>query len=202
MPDPTTCRKASANYEKIAAGLSRALLEITDAVAVCAKECALYATKASVSGIANLYTHIFYFLRSAIEWYTTRSSKRLLSSFNEDFYKAFEDQIGNIKQISISINREAQHASRSELRYLRLRVENFEQSVGMGLQGLAREAAERREREVKAAEEKAKELEKLRMLMADPSSLLRLVARGTSTLLQGQASDLLLDLDSQSKGKY
>lgn len=193
--------KASANYEKIAAGLSRALLEITDAVAVCAKECALYATKASIGGIARLYASIFCFLRNAIEWYTKRSLKRLLSSFKEDFYDKFEDQIANIKLQSASINREAQHASHSELRYMRLCFARFEQNMGIGLQGLEREAAERREREMRAAEEKERELEKLRMLIADPSRLLHLVANGTSALLQGQASALLLDLDTQSKGK-
>ena len=193
--------KASANYEKIAAGLSRALLEITDAVALCTKECALYATKASIGGIARLYASIFCFLRNAIEWYTKRSSKRLLSSFKEDFYEKFEDQIANIKLQSALVNREAQHASRTEIRYMRLRFDKFEQDMGIGLKGLEREAAERREREVKAVEEKERELEKLRMLIADPSRLLHLVAHGTSALLQGQASALLLDLDTQSRGK-
>ena len=181
--------------------MSRALLEITEAVAICAKECALYATEASIGGIARLYAGIFCFLRNAIEWYRKRSSKRLLSSFKEDFYDNFEEQVTNIKQQSTSIHREAQHASHSELRYLRLRFAKFEQSMGIGLQGLAREAAERRAREMRAAEEKDSELEKLRMLIADPSSLLHRVAHRISALLQAQGSTLLLNLDTQSKGK-
>ena len=182
--------------------MSRALLEITEAVAVCAKECALYSTEASISGIARLYASIFCFLRNAIEWYTKKSSKRLLSSFREDFYDKFEDQIANIKQQSALINREAQHASHSELRYMRLRFANFERNMGIGLQGLEREAAERKEREIKAAEGKSRELEDLRRLLADPSKLLRLVANGTSTLLQDQGSTILSDLDTESKGEY
>lgn len=73
--------------------------------------------------------------------------------------------------------------------------------MGIGLQGLAREAAERRAREMRAAEEKDSELEKLRMLIADPSSLLHRVAHRISALLQAQGSTLLLNLDTQSKGK-
>ena len=114
VSDSATGLKAAANYEKIAAGLSRTLFEITEAVAVCAKECALYATEASIGNIAALYAHIFCFLRNAIEWYTKKSSRRLLSSFKEDFYENFEEQIADIKQISNLINREAQHASHSD----------------------------------------------------------------------------------------
>ena len=194
--------KASANYEKIAAGLSRALLDITEVVAVCAKECALYATKAFIGSIATLYAHIFCFLRNAIEWYTKRSSRRLLSSFKEDFYEKFEDQIANIKHISASINREAQHASNSEVRYMRLRLAKFEQSVGIGLQGLERDAAERRKREERAAEEKARELKQIRMLLADQPRMLHLVAHEVKALLQGQASVFLLDKHTQSSGEY
>ena len=189
-----TLLKASANYEKIAAGLSRALLEITEAVAVCAKECALYTTKALIGGIATLYAHIFCFLRNAIEWYTKRSSSRLLASFKEDFYEKFEDQVATIKQISASINREAQHASNSELRYLRLRLAKFEQSVGMGLQGWEREAAERIQREERVVEE----LRKIRMLHADQPRLLG----AFKALLQGQASAFLLDRNTQNNGEH
>ena len=184
--------KASANYEKIAAGLSRALLEITEAVAVCAKECALYATKALIGSIATLYAHIFCFLRNAIEWYTKRSSNRLLSSFKEDFYERFEEQVTNIKRLSASINREAQHASNSEVRYMRLRLAKFEQSMGMGLQGLEREAAERRESQERVFEE----LKKLRMLYADQPRFLD----AFKALLQGQASDFLHERYTQGDG--
>lgn len=194
--------KATANYEKIAAGFSRALLEITEAVAICAKECALYATKALIGSIATLYAHIFCFLRNAIEWYTKRSSSRLLSSFKEDFYERFEDQIANIKQISASINRQAHHASHSELRYTRLRLAKFEQSAGIGLQGLEREAAERRMREERAAEEKARESEYIRMLLTDQSKILHNATHGIKALLQGQASVFLLKEHAQSMGKY
>ena len=194
--------KASANYERIAAGLSRALLEITDAVAVCAKECALYATKALIGGIATLYAHIFCFLRNAIEWYTKRSSSRLLSSFKEDFYEKFEDQVANIKQISASINREAQHASHSEIRYMRTDFAKVGQNLSTGLQGLQREAAERREREERAAKEKAREEDNIRMLLADQPGLLHLVALGAKALLQGQASDFLHDGHTQNRGKF
>lgn len=124
---------------------------------MCTKECSLYATKALIGSIATLYAHIFCFLRNAIEWYTKRSSCRLLSSFKEDFHERFEDQVANIKQSSASINREIHHASHSELRYTRLRLAKFEHSARIGLQGLEIEAADRRVREERAAEEKARE---------------------------------------------
>ena len=162
----------------------------------------MYATKALIGCIATLYAHIFGFLRNAIEWYTKRSSNRLLSSFKEDFYEKFEDQIANIKHISDSINREAQHASNSELRYLRLRLANFEQSAGIGLQGLEREAAERREREERVAEETARELRNIRRLVTEQPRNLHVVAHGIKALLQGEASVFLRDGQIQSRGSF
>lgn len=76
------------------------------------------------------------------------------------------------------------------------------QSLSIGLQGLQREAAERKEREERAVKEKAREEENIRMLFADRPRLLHLVALGAKTLLQGQASDFLLDGHTQIKGKY
>lgn len=181
--------------------MSRALLEITEAVAVCAKECALYATKALIGGIATLYAHIFCFLRNAIEWYMKRSSSRLLSSFKEDFYDKFEDQVANIKQISASISREAQHASHSEIRYMRSEFAKVGQNLSVGLEGLQKEAAERREREERAAKEKVREEENIRTLFADQPRLLHLVALGAKALFQGQASAFLLDGHTQNMSK-
>ena len=72
----------------------------------------------------------------------------------------------------------------------------------MGLLGLEREAAERRERELRVAKENAKELEQLHMLLTEPSSLLHLVACKTSALLQEQGLAPLLDREAQRKGKH
>lgn len=78
----------------------------------------------------------------------------------------------------------------------------FGQKLGIGLQGLQREAAERREREERVIKEKSKELENMHMLFADQPRLLQLVALGAKALLQGQASAFLIDEQSQSRGRY
>ena len=184
--------QASANYEKIAAGLSQALLEISEAVDACVKECTLFATETMGRYIANMYAHIFFFLRGAIQWFTRKSIRRVLSSFQEDFYEHFEDQITNIKRISATIKRESQHASNAETRYLRLSLEKFEEDMVIGLQGLERETAERRYQEVKASEERRKEGDTTRLLIQEQSKKLeQFVARGIKALLVGQASQFI-----------
>ena len=147
------------NYEKVAVGLSRSLLEINEAVDACAKECARYDTKSMRRNIANLYAHIFFFLRGTIGWYTRKSARRLLASFKEDFYEQFEDQISNIKSTSTSINREAQQGLGSEMRYTRLSMEDFREGTVIGLQGLHREAALMRFQNERAEEQRAREAE-------------------------------------------
>lgn len=85
---------------------------------------------------------------------------------------------------------------------MRLVSAKFEHDMGIRLQDLQREAAERREREERAAKEKARELENMRILCADPPRLLQLVALEAKALLQGQASAFLLDGHAQSRGRY
>ena len=161
--------KASANYEKIAEGLSRSLLEITEAVQSCTRECLLYRTKAMQHDIADLYAHIFLFLRDTLSWYTKKSIRRVLSSFKEDFYDHFEDQIANIQRISNALNRRAQHASQSELRYTRLLVEDVSRNQRLALRKEEREAAERRYQEQKALDDKEREAQKIKSLEEDQS---------------------------------
>ena len=79
---------------------------------------------------------------------------------------------------------------------------NFEQSVGIGLQGLEREAAERREREERIAEETARELRNIRMLVIEQPRNLRLVAHSNKALLQGEASVFLRTEHTQSRGRF
>ena len=156
--------KASANYENIAEGLAQSLFEITEAVESCVRECSLYPTKDIQYGVANLYAHIFLFLRDALGWYTKKSIRRLLASFKEDFYQQFEDQISNIQKISLKITRKAQYASQSELRYTRLLVEDLKENQRLGLEREEREAADRRYQEQKAIDEREKELQRLKVL--------------------------------------
>ena len=192
------------NYEKIAEGLSRALQEISEAVDACAKDCAVYRTQAMQHSIANLYAHIFFFLRNTIDWYMRKSIKRALSSLREDFYERFEDEISNIKRISLAISRDAQHGSHSELRYTRMVLEKLTEDTVIGLQDLKREAAERKYREVRAAEERAREREAMRVLEMEKINRLddlhRLIGASAKALLMEEATAFVSDGTYSTQG--
>ncbi|KAG8525528.1 uncharacterized protein KY384_009172 [Bacidia gigantensis] len=120
-----TLIQASMNYERIAEGLSRALEEITDAVDACVKEVTLYPTIAMKRSIANLYAHVFLFMRRTIEWYLKRSFSRTLSSLNDNYYDQFQAEISNVTRFSEIIKREAQLGSGAEIRTTRLALDHF-----------------------------------------------------------------------------
>ena len=163
----------------------------------------MYPTKAIQHGVADLYAHIFLFLRDALSWYTKRSIRRMLSSFNEDFYEHFEDQIDNVKRISLAINRKAQHSSHSELRYTRLLVEDLKKDQRLGLVKEEREAAERRYQDQKAAEERYKEQEKIRLLEQEQArrveDLLRKMGASFKSICVEEVSKLLAGENTGSK---
>lgn len=185
------------NYEKIAEGLSRALQEISEAVAACVKNCGVYRTQAMQHNIASLYAHIFFFLRNTIDWYLKKSIKRALASLREDFYKRFEDELSNIKRISLAISREAQHGSHSETRYTRIVLEKLAEDTVIGLRDLKRDVAERKYREERAAEERAREREAIRALelekMIRLDDLHRLIGASAKALLLEKASTFVSD---------
>ena len=128
----------NANYENIALGLPRSLLEITEAVEACVKECSLYPTQTMQYSVADLYAHIFLFLRDTLVWYTQRSIRRVVSSPQEDFYEHFEDRVSNIKSTSLGIGRKAQHASQTELRFVRLQAEDLSKEREKGVENTRR----------------------------------------------------------------
>ena len=77
--------------------------------------------------IGTLYSHIFDFFKSAMEWYESRSMKKLLNSFNESFYDRSEEQIIKIKSLSDWLQKKGNLKSRAELRDLRLVVDQMAQ---------------------------------------------------------------------------
>ncbi|KAL8721872.1 MAG: hypothetical protein Q9181_007617, partial [Wetmoreana brouardii] len=190
------------NYEKIAEGLSQALEEISEAVDACVKDGMVYRTQAMQNYIADLYAHIFLFLRHTIDWYMRKSIKRALSSLREDFYERFENEISNIKRLSQAICREAQHGSHSEIRYTRLVMEKHIEESVIGLQDLKRDMAERKYREEKAAEEKTRRREAKRVLELDKRERLddlhRLIGASAKALLLPMAS---LFVSESTKGQ-
>ncbi|KAF2104081.1 hypothetical protein NA57DRAFT_70292 [Rhizodiscina lignyota] len=171
---PSSSEYASVNYQKIAEGLSKALLEINDIVAAVNKETLIYPTTAMQHVVANLYAHIFLFLKEVMAWYTKRSHHRLLSSFREDFYEHFEDHIRIIREISWSINREAQASSMAEGRYTRLMVEDLAQMLSsiIGSEGRRREEAQARFERAKASRQLLQEGERTDYLKQERNYIL------------------------------
>ena len=127
----------------------------------------VFSTQAMQHNIANLYAHIFFFLRNTIGWYMRKSIKRALSSLKEDFYHRFATEVSDIKQISQAISREAQHGSHSEARYTMMLVEKLEEEAVIGRQNRERDEAERKYEQQKDAEERARDREEYRVLILE-----------------------------------
>ncbi|KAI5926622.1 hypothetical protein F4810DRAFT_707160 [Camillea tinctor] len=133
---------ASVNHERIAEGLSEALCTISEYVVDCRTELELFRTKAMMQVIADFYAHIFIFLSDVMDWITEKRRKRLLDSFNENFYQKFEGQIATIKHKSDMIRNLAAQSSRAEQRDTRLTLEDLARDVRLGLTGEERHRAE------------------------------------------------------------
>lgn len=125
----TSIVKASVNHEDIAFELSKGLSEITDVVCECTRVCQLYNTEAVQMHIANLYAHIFLFLKDAMSWYLDKHWKRVLRSLRQDFYDDFEEQILNIQRIAVQVKHQADMGLGAEQRVTRLAVEQMQATV-------------------------------------------------------------------------
>jgi hypothetical protein len=75
--------------------------------------------------IRKLYASVFSFLRQALRWYEDKRRKRLLYSFNENFYEAFSDTIEEIRQIGRLIHTKGMIANHAETRDVRVMVESI-----------------------------------------------------------------------------
>jgi hypothetical protein len=99
--------------------------------------------------VSRLYAHVFLFLKGVMAWYLKRSVRRMLDSFNEKFFREFQEEIDNIKRISQEISRRAQQGHMAESRTIRIGVEDLQSDVTdmgldirVGLQGLKRSQVE------------------------------------------------------------
>jgi hypothetical protein len=70
--------------------------------------------------IRRLYASLFSFLRKALGWYKDKRRKRLLNSFNENFYEAFSDTIEDIRRIGRLIHTKGMIANHAETRDMRV----------------------------------------------------------------------------------
>jgi hypothetical protein len=75
--------------------------------------------------IRRLYASLFSFLRKALGWYEDKRRKRLLNSFNENFYEAFSDTIEDIRRIGRLIHTKGMIANHAETRDMRVMVEKM-----------------------------------------------------------------------------
>jgi hypothetical protein len=119
----TDTSKASSNHRKIIEDLAKDLTEIGDVVQSCVEPAQLFNTREMRDLVRRLYTSVFIFLREAMRWYEEKRAKRLLHSFNQDFYGKFLATLVEIRRIKELIYAKAQNASHAEIRDMRMSAE-------------------------------------------------------------------------------
>ncbi|CAJ2501363.1 Uu.00g042160.m01.CDS01 [Anthostomella pinea] len=193
----TVVIQASINHERMAEDLSEALCSISEYVVECKVELELFRTQAMMKLIADFYAHIFVFLSDVMDWIAEKRRRRLLDSFNENFYQKFEDKIETIKRKSEMIRNLAAQSSRAEQRATRLTLEELAKDVRVGLVGEERRHAEmtyfaeRMERELLARQEE-------RQLQSDQQ--LKQLAERLTSMLQDKAVVWIGDMRSVNGG--
>jgi hypothetical protein len=105
--------------------LSKDLVEIGEVVELCVLQVQLFCTTEMQGLIQSLYASIFSFLRKALGWYEDKRRKRLLHSFNENFYDVFSDSIEEIRRIGRLIHTKGMIANHAETRDVRVMVEKI-----------------------------------------------------------------------------
>ncbi|KAI1659700.1 hypothetical protein F4813DRAFT_351692 [Daldinia decipiens] len=190
--------QASVNHERIAEGLSEALCRISEHVHECKSELELFRTQAMTKLVADLYAHIFIFLSDTMDWITEKRRKRLLDSFNENFYKRFESQVETIRHKSDMIRNLAAQSSHAEQRVTRLTVEDLAQDIRLGLVGEERRHAEI----VYVAEKIEKELSegrRERQLLREEGQQFKQLADRLTSMLRDKAMVWIGDMHSIDK---
>lgn len=195
-----TLLKASVNHERIAEGLSEALCRISEHVYECKSELELFRTREMLELVADFYAHVFIFLSDTMDWISEKRRKRLLDSFNENFYKKFENQVETIRHKSDMIRNLAAQSSRAEQRVTRLVVEDLAQDIRLGLTGEERRHAET----IYAAEKIEKELSegrRERQLLREEERQFKQLADRLTSMLQDKAMVWIGDMHSIDKSK-
>lgn len=102
-------------------------------VELCVQHVQLFCTTEMQDLIQSLYTSMFGFLRKALGWYEDKRRKRLLNSFNENFYDAFSYSIEEIRRIGRLIHTKGMIANHAETRDMRTMIENIASEQKEGL---------------------------------------------------------------------
>ncbi|KAF2143196.1 uncharacterized protein K452DRAFT_286025 [Aplosporella prunicola CBS 121167] len=123
--------KASVNHEKIAEGVSQALATIGENVANCQNELEVFPSEPMQHAVAALYVGIFKFLQKAMTWIMSSRRKKLLDSFNENFYEHFEDDLAAIQNLTDNVRRKFIQGSAAEQRVTRQTVEDTNKKINI-----------------------------------------------------------------------
>ncbi|OTB06590.1 hypothetical protein M426DRAFT_72113 [Hypoxylon sp. CI-4A] len=192
--------QASVNHERIAEGLSEALCRISEHVVECRSELQMFQTQTMMELVADFYAHIFVFLSDTMDWISEKRRRRLLDSFNENFYQKFESQVETISRKSDTIRNLAARSSRAEQRVTRLTVEDLAKDVRLGLTGEERRHAET----VYMAEKIERELlegRRERQRLREDGEHFKQLADRLTTMLQDKALVWIGDMRSTSGEK-
>ncbi|KAL4894972.1 hypothetical protein BDV59DRAFT_174226 [Aspergillus ambiguus] len=181
--------KASVNHEAIAEGLASSLCQISEHIIRCKAKLELFKTKAMLELVVDLYAHVFLYLSSVMDWIMEKRHRRLLDSFNENFSKRFSNEVSNISHKAEEIRRRAEIGSWAETRSIRLDVEEVKRDVRLGLEGTARNLAERRyfeDQMIREAQEAQEYREQSRIMWAQLSGFVKnMLAAGAMESIQG-----------------
>lgn len=188
-----TSRQASVNHERIAEGLSEALCALSEHVVECKAELEIFSTQAMLALVAEFYASVFLFLSDTMDYFMEKKRKRLLDSFNEDFYHKFESQIERIKHRSNRIRNLAAQNSRAEQRATRLIVEDIAHDVRFGLAGEARHRAEMAHY-AERVEKELVEVKREAKLLREEGRPFRELADRLTQMLEGGAMGWLGDM--------
>ncbi|TPX07435.1 uncharacterized protein E0L32_002095 [Thyridium curvatum] len=139
----TSLVQASVNHERIADSLVDSLCLISENIEEASTELQLFPIDSIQAQVADLYSHIFLFFSTVLDWLMKKRIVRILNSFNENVAKRFEEDIVLIKSKSAALRNSAAQSSRAELRATRLSVEEMGRDLRMGFEGEARHLREK-----------------------------------------------------------
>ncbi|CAD6588021.1 MAG: hypothetical protein ASARMPRED_003382 [Alectoria sarmentosa] len=194
-----TLVKASVNHRRNIDDLTSALKEVNDEAHACLTDANLVQSEATQIAIAKFYIATFLFYGDAIRWFQSSSPKKIWHSLDDNFSERFKGPLAEIHRLSRLVQRATSTGSGAELRVTRLVVEEVNEDVRAGLDGLARENAELRQGQAQLKMEQEKQtaaLERLsdkETIKALANEVWRQAGLSGTALLVGQKRNIMDD---------
>lgn len=104
------------NHAELIVEISRALVNIGDALPHIKLGMDLYPTVYMKEAVSRVYAHIMLFLKKATKWYSLSPARRALSVLANPFSIGYKDTVDQIRLCTESVNLVAGAAARAELR--------------------------------------------------------------------------------------